>query len=86
MIDLKEKFSIPMPPLEVWPLIADPSVVGTLPLYEWFTADVANSTTRTGTRASVFFNGEFFDNVFVRVRGSATTVGAPEQLSVAVGL
>ena len=27
MIDLKEKFSIPMPPHEVWPLIADPAVV-----------------------------------------------------------
>ena len=27
MIDLKEKFSIPAPPDEVWPLISDPAVV-----------------------------------------------------------
>ncbi len=27
MIELKEKFSIPMPPDEVWPLISDPAVV-----------------------------------------------------------
>lgn len=56
-------------------VVSDPAVVSALPLFEWFTADVANSTTRTGTRASVLFNGEFFDNVFVRARGSATTTG-----------
>ncbi len=56
-------------------VVADPSVVSALPIYEWFTENVAASTTRAGTRASVFLNGEFFDNVFVRTRGSATTVG-----------
>ncbi len=56
-------------------VVADPAAINTLPVYEWFTDNVPASTTRTGTRASVFFNGEFFDNVFVRVRGSATTTG-----------
>ena len=28
--------------------------------------------TRTGTRSSVFFNGEFYDNVFTRVRGASS--------------
>ncbi len=56
-------------------VVANPAVTSTLPIFEWFTADVPNSTTRTGSRASVLLNGEFFDNVFVRVRGSATTSG-----------
>ncbi|MBK7998230.1 MAG: lamin tail domain-containing protein [Verrucomicrobia bacterium] len=56
-------------------VVANPAVSSTLPIFEWFTADVPNSTTRVGTRASVLLNGEFFDNVFVRTRGSATTSG-----------
>lgn len=56
-------------------VVANPAVTSTLPIFEWFTADVPNSTTRVGARASVLLNGEFFDNVFVRTRGSATTSG-----------
>lgn len=56
-------------------VVANPAVTSTLPIFEWFTADVPNSTTRVGTRASVLLNGEFFDNVFIRTRGSATTSG-----------
>jgi len=33
---------------------------------------------RTGTRCSVFYNGEFYDNVFVRDRGGFTSIGSQE--------
>jgi hypothetical protein len=57
-------------------VVADPSINSTLPVMEWFSANPTEATTsRSGARASFFFNGEFFDNVFSRVRGSATTTG-----------
>jgi len=53
-------------------VVADPSVTSNLQIIEWFTQDEYNSHTRTGARASVFFNNEFYDNMFVRQRGQAT--------------
>ena len=53
-------------------MIPDPAVSSTLPLFHWFTLDTAASHTRSGARASVFFNGRFYDNIFVRQRGGAT--------------
>jgi hypothetical protein len=46
-----------------------------LPVLYWFTANPTAAGTRSGTRASVFFDGEFYDNIFVRQRGGYT-VGA----------
>ncbi len=43
-----------------------------LPVFEWFTDDERNARTRRGARASVSFNGRFYDNIFVRQRGGAT--------------
>jgi hypothetical protein len=53
-------------------VITDPAVVDSLPVYAWFTQDVSNAHTRTGARASFFYNGEFHDNIFVRQRGGFT--------------
>ncbi len=58
-----------------WPeyfgtMIADPTITSELPILYWFTDDPAAAKTRSGTRASVCYNGEFYDNIFVRVRGS----------------
>ena len=52
------------------------SVTPNIPLWEWFTNDVTSARNATGTRASVFFNGEFYDNVFVRSRGGFTSTGS----------
>lgn len=44
-----------------------------LPAWYWFARSPGAADTRTGTRCSVFFNGRFYDNVFVRQRGGATS-------------
>ena len=52
-------------------VIAD-SIDSKLPVFQWFTESVSASHTRSGTRASAFYDGRFYDNVFVRRRGGAT--------------
>ena len=56
-------------------VVSTPGVTSALPIWEWFTADVGNARTTTGTRGSVFCNGRFYDNIRVRRRGAATTNG-----------
>ncbi|MFT5187274.1 MAG: hypothetical protein ACI9DF_003669 [Verrucomicrobiales bacterium] len=53
-------------------VVVDPDIDTELPLMHWYTDDERNSRTRTGARASVFYAGEFYDNIFVRQRGGAT--------------
>ncbi|MCA9199857.1 MAG: lamin tail domain-containing protein, partial [Planctomycetales bacterium] len=61
---------------EYWgTLVTDSALDSQLPVYHWFiepgTESRANST--RGTRSSVFYAGEFYDNVFVRIRGGSST-------------
>ena len=61
--------------------LASPEYLGTVvqddlsdspvPVFEWFIRPGTESRakTLTGTRASLFFDGEFYDNIFVRTRG-----------------
>ncbi len=53
-------------------VIADPAVTSNLPVLNWFVEDASASETYSGTHASLYFNGMFYDNVFVRTRGSAS--------------
>ncbi|MDP6754037.1 MAG: CotH kinase family protein [Verrucomicrobiota bacterium] len=53
-------------------VVANPGIETNLPLLHWFTADTANADRRRGTRASLFFNGRFYDNIFCRIRGQST--------------
>jgi len=50
----------------------DPSVTSDMPIFQWFTQSESASHTRSGARASVYFLGRFYDNIFVRRRGGAT--------------
>lgn len=50
-------------------VIDDPSVTSSLPVLSWFVADPAAAETDAGTRASVYYDGVFYDNVLVRLRG-----------------
>jgi len=50
----------------------DPSAVSDLPVFEWFIQNPGGANNRTGTRASVLYLGEFYDNVFCRVRGASS--------------
>ncbi len=56
-------------------VVRNSSLASALPILYWFTDDPAAASTRTGARGSVFFEGEFYDNIFIRRRGGAT-VGA----------
>jgi hypothetical protein len=61
-------------------VVADPTVTSNLPILHWFAQNPAAGRTRTGTRASVYFDGEFYDNIFVRQRGGATN-GASQKFN-----
>lgn len=50
----------------------DPSVTSGMPIFQWFTQNTSGSHNRSGARASVFFLGRFYDNIYVRQRGGAT--------------
>ncbi|HEX2971308.1 MAG TPA: lamin tail domain-containing protein, partial [Tepidisphaeraceae bacterium] len=63
-----------------WPeyqgfVIPDSTLETSLPVVYWFAANYGAAETRTGTRCSVYYNGEFYDNVFVRSRGGSATGG-----------
>ncbi|MFW6161242.1 MAG: CotH kinase family protein, partial [Planctomycetota bacterium] len=59
-------------------VVADPSIVSNLPVLHWFVADPAAADTRGGTRCSVFYDGEFYDNVRVDLHGQSTA-GFPKK-------
>ena len=53
-------------------VVKNPALSSDLPILYWFTEDPGSANTRSGTRASVFFDGEFYDNIFIRQRGGYT--------------
>ncbi len=57
-------------------VIADPTLTASMPILQWFTADVPNSDTRVGSRASLWYAGRFYDNLYVRQRGGYTSYGS----------
>lgn len=57
-------------------VIANPAVTSALPIWEWFARDAANARSRVGARGSVWFNGEYYDNIFIRERGGFTSIGS----------
>lgn len=67
-----------------WPPFADPlgtpeylgtmvdiSITTSLPVLHWFTANASAAGTVDGSRASLFFDGEFYDNIWVHGRGAS---------------
>ncbi len=57
-------------------VIADPAVSGSLPVYEWFAENEAACRTWSGGRASLFYDGVLYDNIFVRRRPGSADPGA----------
>ena len=57
-------------------VVADPTVTSDLPILHWFAENENAGSNRSGTRASVFYAGEFYDNIFVRQRGGATNASS----------
>lgn len=57
-------------------VVVDPALTSELPILQWFTESVTRARSRTGARASVYYDGEFYDNIFVRQRGGATNASS----------
>ncbi len=53
-------------------VVQNPTIASDLPILYWFTQDKNAARSRSGTRACLFYDGEFYDNIFVRRRGGAT--------------
>ncbi len=54
-------------------MVSDTVMTSSLPILYWFVEDTVAAQTRDGTRASLYYNGRFYDNVFVRERGISST-------------
>jgi len=50
-----------------------------LPAIEWFVENVSASESRGGTRCSVYYLGEFYDNVDIHIRGGSTATRYPKR-------
>ena len=53
-------------------VIDNPATASPLPALHWFVASPAAAGTTGGTRCAVHFNGRFYDNVLVRLRGASS--------------
>ena len=53
-------------------VITDPSLTTDLPVFEWFVQNTAGTFTDAGARGSLFFNGEFYDNIDANAHGQST--------------
>ncbi len=59
-------------------IVADPSIDSPLPQLHWFAEDPDNAVTERGSRASVYFEGQFYDDLFVRRRGQFGAIDWPK--------
>lgn len=53
-------------------VVLDPSASEDIAVMYWFVQDEAAAETRTGTRASLYYLGEFYDNISVDLHGQST--------------
>lgn len=63
-------------PEYVGTVIVDPGLSSELPIYHWFLDDPAAGNTWAGTRASLYYDGDFYDNIYVRKRGGSSAFWA----------
>ena len=54
-------------------VIPDPSLVTPLPVFHWFVQDFNSAATLAGTRGSIYYNGQFLDNVGITMHGQSST-------------
>jgi len=50
----------------------DPGIRTLLPVLHWFTTNANGAGTSTGSRGSVYYAGEFYDNVLFNIHGQST--------------
>lgn len=56
----------------------DPTLQSRLPVFHWFTTAASAAGTITGSRGSVYYDGEFYDNVFFSLHGQSSA-GFPKK-------
>lgn len=58
-------------------VVADPALQSPLPIIQWFISKPSSADLDPGVQCSIFYDGEFYDNVYVRIRGG-TSRGWPK--------
>jgi hypothetical protein len=56
----------------------DAGIRSALPVFHWFTANAARADTATGSRGSVYYESEFYDNVLFTLHGQSSA-GFPKK-------
>ena len=59
-------------------IVEDPTIESPLPVLHWFAESPDQAARPTGSRASAYFDGQFYDNVFVKRRGQSGAIGWPK--------
>ncbi len=57
-------------------VIVDPSTESLLPTIEWFTTNPSGTEGNSGARASVYYDGLFYDNMWIHNRGGSTATAS----------
>jgi len=53
-------------------IVHDAALSTNIPVYHWFVQSPAAADTWAGTRCSLFYDGEFYDNLYVRIKGHSS--------------
>jgi hypothetical protein len=53
-------------------VVEDPSLTNPLPVLHWFIQDPQAANTDAGTRCSLFYDGQFYDNVLINIHGQSS--------------
>lgn len=56
----------------------NPAIETLLPVFHWFTSNPNGATTQGGSRGSVYYEGEFYDNVYFNLHGQSSS-GFPKK-------
>ncbi len=59
-------------------IVADPTLTSNLPIYHWFVESPSRANAGAGTSGSVYYDGEFYDNVTFRLHGQSSS-GFPKK-------
>ena len=59
-------------PEYVGTVVEDPSLVNPLPVLHWFIENPTAANSDVGTRCTLFYDGEFYDNVAINIHGQSS--------------
>lgn len=66
-------FDDPLNSPEYWgTVVCDPNLTNPLPVLHWFTQNAAGANTAAGARGSIYYNGQFFDNIMANLHGQSS--------------